>query len=84
MVKHKTVGSDLIESIINSDPEFSQAIANQEKNNSTEKRQRSSTLLKLQWLSERMRKAERIYRQVREGTYHADSKEVAKSMLNLD
>ena len=47
-------------------------------------RRRSPTLLKMQWLAERVRKAERIRKQVQNGTYHADSKEVAKSLLGKE
>jgi anti-sigma28 factor (negative regulator of flagellin synthesis) len=45
---------------------------------------RSPTLLKLGWLAERLRKAERIKAQVEAGTYHVDSADVAKAILNLD
>lgn len=50
---------------------------------STGGRRRSPTLLKLQWLAERLRKVERIKRQVAEGSYHVDSTEIAKAMLNM-
>lgn len=46
-------------------------------------RPRKATLLKLQWLSERLRRCERIKRELQAGTYHVDSQEVAKSILNL-
>ena len=46
-------------------------------------KRRSPTLLKLQWLAERLRKVERIKRQVAEGTYHADSHDIAKAILNI-
>jgi hypothetical protein len=45
---------------------------------------RSPTLLKLGWLAERLRKAERIKAQVAAGSYHVDSESVARKMLNLD
>ena len=46
-------------------------------------RPRKATMLKLQWLSERLRKCERIKREIQAGTYHVDSEEVAKAILNL-
>lgn len=46
-------------------------------------RRRSPTLLKLQWLAERMRKCERIKKQVAEGGYKIDNLEVAKALLNM-
>ena len=45
---------------------------------------RSPTLLKLEWLGERLRRAERIKASLLEGTYHVSSEAVAKKMLNLD
>ncbi len=47
-------------------------------------RRRGPTMLKLQWLAERLRKAERIRKQLEEGTYSYDTKAVARAMLNLD
>lgn len=46
-------------------------------------RPRKATMLKLQWLSERLRKCERIKREIQAGTYHVESDEVAKAILNL-
>jgi hypothetical protein len=48
------------------------------------KSRRSPTLLKLQWLAERVRKMERIKSEVGSGTYSVDSNLVAKAMLNID
>ena len=79
MIDKKAVGSDLVESIMEGDPEISSTLPNTENVG----RPRSNTLLKLQWLSDRMRKTTRIYEQVREGTYQVDSRDVAKAMLNL-
>jgi anti-sigma28 factor (negative regulator of flagellin synthesis) len=45
---------------------------------------RSPTLLKLEWLGERLRRAEHIKAQLIEGTYNVSSEAVAKKMLNLD
>jgi len=45
---------------------------------------RSPTLLKMQWLAERVRKCERIRKQVEAGTYKTDSETVAKAMLGID
>jgi anti-sigma28 factor (negative regulator of flagellin synthesis) len=47
-------------------------------------RPRSPTILKLQWLGERLRKVERIKKQVAAGTYHVDSESIARAMLSLD
>lgn len=46
-------------------------------------RRRSPTLLKLQWLAERVRKVERIKGEVAAGTYRVDSQLVAKSILTF-
>ncbi len=46
-------------------------------------RKRSMTTLKLQWVAERVRKCRRIKEQVQAGTYHVDSREVAKALLNV-
>ncbi len=48
------------------------------------RRTRKTTLLKLGWLAERLRKTERIKREIAAGTYHVDSMEVARAMLNAD
>lgn len=50
---------------------------------SPSRRPRKATMLKLQWLSERLRKCERIKREIEAGTYRVDSEEVAKAILNL-
>jgi len=47
-------------------------------------RPRKGTLLKMQWLAERLRKCERIRGEIKAGTYHVDSKKIARKMLNLD
>ncbi|MCC6954342.1 MAG: flagellar biosynthesis anti-sigma factor FlgM [Deltaproteobacteria bacterium] len=44
---------------------------------------RSPTMLKLQWLAERVRKCERIKTEIAEGRYSVDSQKVARSILNL-
>lgn len=46
-------------------------------------RERSMTTLKLQWVAERVRKCRRIKEAVKNGTYHVDSREVAKAILNI-
>ena len=46
-------------------------------------RKRNPTLLKMQWLAERVRKCERIRKQVEAGTYEVDSNNVAKALLGL-
>ncbi|MBL7661304.1 flagellar biosynthesis anti-sigma factor FlgM [bacterium] len=47
------------------------------------RRPRKATLLKLQWLAERIRKVERIKKELAEGTYAVSSEDVARSMLGL-
>ena len=47
-------------------------------------RRRSPTLLKMQWLAERVRKTEKIRKQVLAGDYQVDSTDIAKAMLNKD
>ena len=47
-------------------------------------RKRSSTTLKLQWVAERVRKCRRIKLALKEGSYHVDSREVAKSLLDIE
>lgn len=47
-------------------------------------RRRSPTLLKLQWLAERVRKCEKIKNEIARGSYRVDSRAVAKRLLNLD
>lgn len=46
-------------------------------------RKRSPTMLKLQWLAERLRKIDKIKSQLAAGTYRADSREVAKAVLDV-
>lgn len=46
-------------------------------------RPRSPTILKLQWLGERLRKVEQIKKQVAAGTYHVDSEDIARAMIGL-
>lgn len=48
------------------------------------KSRRSPTMIKLEWLAARLRKAERIRREIEENTYSVDSMLVARAMLNLD
>ena len=50
----------------------------------TRQRPRAMTTLKLQWLAERLRKAERIKQALADGTYHVDSALVARAVLGLD
>lgn len=45
---------------------------------------RNPTMLKLVWLGERLRRAERIKGEIADGTYNVSSEAVAKKMLNLD
>ena len=47
-------------------------------------RPRSMTVMKLQWLAERVRKCQKIKQQIEENNYHVDSHTVAKAILNLD
>ena len=47
-------------------------------------RPRSMTMLKLEWVAERVRKLERIRKQVEAGTYHVDSTLVAKALLGIE
>lgn len=51
---------------------------------STPKRPRAMTTLKLQWLAERVRKTDKIKKAIAEGNYHPDSKLVAKSILGIE
>lgn len=46
-----------------------------------QRRPRSLTTLKMEWLAERVRKCKRIKDQIEEGTYSIDSREVAKALL---
>ena len=45
---------------------------------------RSPTTLKLQWLAERVRKCDRIKRQISAGAYYVDSTDVARAILSVD
>ena len=47
-------------------------------------RPRSMTMLKLEWYAERVRKIERIRKQVEAGTYNVDSTLVAKALIGLE
>ncbi len=47
------------------------------------RRPRSMTTLKLQWVAERVRKCRRIKEALENGSYHVDSREVAKSLLQI-
>lgn len=47
------------------------------------RRARSMTMLKLDWLAERVRRTDRIRAEVAAGTYQADSKQVARAVLGL-
>lgn len=47
-------------------------------------RPRSMTMLKLEWVAERVRKLERIRKQVEAGTYTVDSNLVAKALLGIE
>ena len=49
-----------------------------------QKRPRAMTTLKLQWLAERLRKAETIRKAIAGGTYEVDSNLVARAVLGLD
>ena len=48
------------------------------------KPRRSPTMLKMQWIAERVRKCERIRKQVEAGSYKMDSEVIARAMLGLD
>ena len=50
----------------------------------TKRRPRAMTTLKLQWLAERLRKAETIKQAIASGTYHVDSRLVARAVIGLD
>lgn len=47
-------------------------------------RPRAMTTLKLQWLAERLRKAESIKQAVANGTYKVDSMKVARAVLGYE
>ena len=44
---------------------------------------RKATLLKLQWIAERARKVEKIRRSLEDGSYHVESRDIAKALLCL-
>jgi anti-sigma28 factor (negative regulator of flagellin synthesis) len=46
-----------------------------------QRRKRSMTTLKMDWLAERVRKCKRIREAIEDGSYNVDSHEVAKSIL---
>jgi len=46
------------------------------------RRPRSMTLMNIQWWAERIRKAEEVCRQIKEGTYSVDPQKVAKSIIS--
>lgn len=56
---------------------------NSEKQVKKSRRPRSMTTLKLQWLAERARKCRRIKEQVEQGSYQADSRNVAKALMGI-
>jgi anti-sigma28 factor (negative regulator of flagellin synthesis) len=47
-------------------------------------RKRSLTSLTLQWVAERLRRAERIKEEIAKGTYQPNSEKVAASILSHD
>jgi anti-sigma28 factor (negative regulator of flagellin synthesis) len=47
------------------------------------KRPRSTTMLKMQWLAERVRKIEGIRKAVADGSYKVDSRDVARAMMTV-
>jgi anti-sigma28 factor (negative regulator of flagellin synthesis) len=59
-------------------------VAEELQEQTSSRRVRQPTLLKLQWLAERVRKCERIKRQIAEGTYCVESEAIAKALLNTD
>ena len=44
---------------------------------------RKATLLKLQWIAERARKVERIKKELESGSYHVESRDLAKALLGF-
>lgn len=73
MIKSEITGQNITNSEVVSEPK-----------QRTAARPRGLTMLKLQWLAERVRKVERIKKQIEEGTYSADSREVAKRVLGFE
>lgn len=70
--------------LIDMDNFDSEKIENITRLSRTNVRARKGTLLKLQWLADRVRKIELIKKQLAEGTYHVDSREVSRAILSLD
>ena len=50
--------------------------------NNLKKRVRGVTSMSLEWLAERLRKAEKIKEKLAKGTYKVDSNKLAKAILN--
>lgn len=48
------------------------------------RRPRSMTVVKLQWVAERVRKIERIKAELQAGSYHVENRAVAKALLGIE